>query len=108
MRALRQAGTKLAVGLLPAWTFILLSVFAPDFMAALDDCDRRVGLFGAPLGLLLVVAAQIWMGLGLFALGGWRGRRSTMTAFLAFTLPATLVIGLAPVIYLTVYDLGSS
>ena len=96
--------TWMLASLLPASTFILLSVVKPGFVASIFDAP--VAFLGYPLGPLLILVAMGWMGLGLLALRAWRSKGGGVAALLLFTVPATLVVVLAPVAVLTIVNLA--
>lgn len=97
-------GPRVALGLLLLWLWVFFLVLAPGFMDPVFSNPPAV--LGLPAGVMLVLAALGWMALGVILLRRTSTTVGALIAFLAFTVPATLMILLTPAAVLIIFNLA--
>jgi hypothetical protein len=93
---------RYVLGLLPLW---ILLVLAFAFPGSVDPITANPpALLGLPLGVVLVFVALAVMAVGIVALRQASSSRSTLIALLVLTVPAAVLIVVAPALILMVQN----
>jgi hypothetical protein len=90
----------LVLGLLPLWILVYEVVAAPRAIEAVGSNPPAVA--GLPVGFILVAIGLLVMAVGVVVLGRISSTRWTVLAFLGLTVPATVLVVIAPVLILMV------
>jgi hypothetical protein len=88
--------------LLPAWVFLILVAVSPHLMDPI--LENPPGIVGLPLGILILAAALVVMASGLVVLRRASSVTSMILGFVGLTLPATVVVILAPALVLALQN----
>jgi len=102
---LPDAVRRVLLGLLPLWILLFGLVAFPVYMEPMFL--NPPATLGLPLGVVLVAAALAVMAIGVVALNRASSNRSAQLAFVGLTLPAAIVIVVAPALILRAVDLAS-
>lgn len=90
-----RAGTPSRIfALMPLWVFLIVATFSSEFFADLQIVPPDV--LGIPLAIVVEVAALTWMLIGLAVISRVRSRLIESVSLTVFTIPATVVVILAP------------
>ena len=100
-RGLTKAAYALAF--LPLWSFVLLQLVAPAFVAPLFL--NPPAIMGLPAGIVSTFVAGLLMAFGVLAMRWARSPAGRTAAFLFLTIPSLLIVVLAPAIVLNILDL---
>ena len=93
-RRRRESGGRVLVGLLPVWIYLVRLIAAP---ASLDPAFANPpAVAGLPLGVILLGVAVLVMAIGVEILRRSSSSRTTILAFVCLTLPATILVVVAP------------
>jgi hypothetical protein len=93
---------RAVLGLLPAWVFLILVAVSPHLMDPI--LENPPGIVGLPLGILILAAALVVMASGLVVLRRASSVMSMILGFVGLTLPATVVVILAPALVLALQN----
>ncbi len=102
--AIRPGLPSRILALTPLWVLLVVSSFSPDFLPAM--AARPLDTFGIPLALLVEVGAMLWMSVGLVVIVSAESRLLESLALTVFTIPATVVVVITPVLITILPKLG--
>lgn len=96
--------TFIAIAWAPLWLAVVLVVFAPAYVE--PALENPPGILGMPAGVVLVLLALAWTSVGVLIGAATRSPIARTFALVLFTIPATMVVLLAPPIVLMVQSLA--
>lgn len=91
------------IALLPLWALAILSLIGDYFGPVLRSPPSFVGL---PLGVVLLTVATILAVLGAIGMSSSRSQRRSVVAIAFLTVPATILVIVAPAVILLVINLS--
>ena len=97
---MRPGGPSLIFALMPLWVFLFIAAFSADFLRLLGTTPPDV--LGIPLATIVEIAALVGMLVGVVVIWKAESRIIEAIALTVFTIPATVVVVLAPVLIATV------
>lgn len=105
LRTAPRHGPRILIGLMPLWVLLIFALAAPGYLDPMFANPPAIA--GLPTGVFVLGFA-----IALMAAGVWLLRRSgsdagALLAFLAFTLPGTLLILLGPAVILIIVNLAT-
>jgi hypothetical protein len=92
------------LALTPLWVLLLLAALSPDFVPAMGA--KPPDTFGIPLALVAEIGAMLWMFIGVVVLLNAGSRLLESLALTVFTIPATVVVVVTPVVTYALQNLG--
>lgn len=102
--SIRPGRPSRILALMPLWLLVIVAAFSPAFLQALDA--KPPDILGVPLATVVDVAALVWMAVGLVVIWSARSRVVESIALTVFTIPATVVVVLTPVVIAVAQSLG--
>lgn len=82
--------------LMPLWVFAIVSALSPEFVRDLGADPPSV--LGVPLAIVVELGALAWMLVGLVVIWGAASRVVEALALTVFTIPATVVVVVTPLL----------
>ena len=92
------------LALTPLWVLLVVAGFSPDFVPAIGATPPDT--FGVPLALTLEVGALLWMFIGVVVILNAGSRLLESLALTVFTIPATVVVVVTPVVIAVLTELA--
>lgn len=102
--ALRPGMPSRILALTPLWVLLIVSAFSPDFLPAMGA--KSLDTFGIPLASLVEVGAMLWMIVGVVVILNAESRLLESLALTTFTIPATVVVVVTPVVITVLQNLA--
>ena len=87
----------------PLWVLIIASVALPSFSNPIFAKPPEI--LGVPLGVVMDAIAMVWMLIGVIVIWDARSRLVDALLLTFFTIPATLLVVLAPALILIMQNL---
>ena len=100
-----RSGPRVLLGLSPLWALLFFAVTAPGFFDPFFS--NRPSVAGVPAGIFIIAVAMTLMLAGVWLLRRSGSDAGIVLAFLAFTLPATVLILVGPAMSLIMANLAT-